>query len=153
MDRRRYLAACLGGAVGLSGCLGSLEGETDDSPDVDGAEPEFQPGTAGELELEANGVVGLSVSAPGDTGFAGLDDAPVELDLGRGSPTPSPDRQLDSFPPVWLWDDRTDVEIRLPVTVAEDAPPGEYPYGITVYGDDDREDSNRFEFSITVLES
>ncbi|WP_293028680.1 hypothetical protein [Natronococcus sp.] len=121
MDRRRYLVACLGGAAGLSGCLGSLEGETDDGPDVNGAEPEFQPGTEGELELEANGVVGLGVNAPGDTGFAGLDDAPVELDL--------------------------------PVTVATDAPSGEYPYGITVYGDDDREDPDRFELSITVLES
>lgn len=159
MNRRKFmLVAGATGLVGTSGCLTSaLPGDnnsgggtvTDDSsnsePTVDGEEPELTPGAETTLTVTANNITDLH--------FSELPDREViEFDLDSDHVSPAPEAIDQSYPPHWSWSSRTSVTVDAPVTVADDAEPGEYPYEVTVLTDNDKSTEMAEEFVITVVE-
>lgn len=99
--------------------------ETDDSstgePAIDGDEPELASGEATTVTVEASNITDLY--------FSGLPNGEViEFDVNSASVSPPPDVSADSYPPRWSWSSRTSVTVEVPVTVADNAKPGEYPY-------------------------
>jgi hypothetical protein len=61
----------------------------------------------------------------------------IEVELDDENLSPHPDLVLTSYPPGWGWDSPTDVEMQLPIAVAPDASPGEYPLTISASGPGD----------------
>lgn len=126
MHRRRYLEL---GAVGLTtvvaGCTadgsGSPTATQPDSPRVTGEEPTLAPGASTQVRVAATEVTGLHLGVP-------LDEDDVEFLVNRADVSPAPDRQLDSYPPKWKWDQCVDAEAVVSLAVADDAEPGEYTY-------------------------
>jgi len=151
MYRRTFLAAGSANVLfGVSGCIGADDEAW--SPDVTGNEPELDPGDETIVQIEASPVSGVQVTPNGDTG-SGLGDALVELDIGNATKSPRPDAQQDSFPPTWLWDSQTSVEVEVPVQIADNAESGEYPYEVTVQEQASGGQSDTFEFTISVVDN
>ena len=142
MNRRRFAAALLAaGTVPLAGCAG--DGAWD--PTVDGGTPTLSPGEEATVTVRASDVGGFSFHPPPDGITIGWTDS--ERDV-----SPSPDSGADSAPPRWFWSRRTDVTVEVPIGVAETAAPGEYQYGVTVFPDEDSEQSVDKSFEITVTD-
>jgi hypothetical protein len=119
MNRRELLLRV--GAVGtvaVSGCLGS---QSRDQLAVEGAAPTLSPGE--------DAVIVATVSNADRVSFSRLPDGQIEATDTDVSP--SPDRQFDSFPPGWVWDNpQPSIEATLSVSTASDAQTSEYDYGL-----------------------
>lgn len=160
MDRRQFLGAGVGSTVvGVSGCLGSSEADTDSgwSPEVEAKEPHLTKGDEEEIVVEATGIQGLHISPEGETEVYMTDEEGELLEadetvvIDPHSPAPGPDAQMDSYPPIWMWESKSSVEATVSIHVLEEAEAGEYPYAVIVDEQMHSEgESERFEFSITV---
>lgn len=83
------------------------------------------------------------------------EEAPVKLDLTRATVSPSPSSVVDSYPPYWDWRiPKQSVSVAVPVSVPEDADPGEYQYAVLAYDFPNRgpEASVSETFAITVVD-
>ncbi|WP_430505359.1 hypothetical protein [Haloparvum sp. PAK95] len=152
MQRRRYLKL---GAVGLTtaaaGCTADGGGPSTATPTgtdpersrVTGEEPTLAPGEYTQVRVSATQVTGLHLGVP-------IDEDAVEFSISGADVSPTPDRQLDSYPPKWQWDQCVDAEAVVSLTVADDAEAGEYTYSVaaTLCGTD-RDDVER-ESTVTV---
>ncbi|WP_416839204.1 hypothetical protein [Haloferax sp. DFSO52] len=151
MNRRELLAGiCLAASGVASGCLGSRPSCTDGNwpPPVAVEEPSVSPGESTVFEITVTGITAFRFDTRLYT--CGATDAPVRFgDLEKRPPI---DAQADSCPPIWLWDDCTDVTLRVPVHVASDADAGVYDYGFHVAEDIDGRNEHDFEYSVTVSE-
>ena len=153
MNRREFLTetgTCLAVAGFASGCLGSRPSCTDENwpPAVDVEEPSVQPGSTEVFVVSVSGITAFRFDTRLYT--CGTTDAPVRF--GDVEKRPPVDRQADSCPPIWLWDDCTAVALRVPVHVASDADPGVYDYGFHVAEHVDERNDFDFEYSVTVSE-
>lgn len=153
MNRRRFLQGIVGPlSVGTAGCLGSSEESADCtdkwSPDVTADEPTLAPGDETTIRVEVTNVVGLYFAQ------VPLHDDALDVDVASASVSPSPDETADSYPPKWYWSECTNVEVVVPVRIAEQAKPEEYGYtvGILQSRDGSGETQER-EFTITIADS
>ncbi|SDR35856.1 COG1361 family protein [Natronobacterium texcoconense] len=140
MKRRPLLGLAIGTTASLSGCLGRIR-----PPEVIGDEPTLSPGEEATLSIEARSARGLR--------FEELpDETHAVLEIGDAEIEPSPSRIAESYPPDWYWRfARWSVEVRVPIRIPPDSPPGEYQYAVTVTATDDiRSDATTEEFSILV---
>lgn len=162
-ERRRILEWIAGaGLVGTAGCLGqvtgTIKGNEEWTPEVQGDEPELSPGAATTITIQAGPIQTLEVNPIGETGIYGEHQQPdglVELDYFDISIKPSPFGSLDSIPPVWHWTSPVDARVTLGVQVAGNAPPGDYPYSVNITkGDEVPQDGERktVEFVMTVAQ-
>lgn len=120
MHRHDFLRGLCGiGAIGVAGCLGS---RSRDGLAVEGTAPTLAPGADGEI---------VAVAYEADqVAFTGTITDPIEI--VEVDVSPSPDSQLDSFPPIWLWNEpQSSVEATARVSVPADADVGEYAYGVS----------------------
>lgn len=85
----------------------------------------------------------------GDLYHCGADNGPVRF--GNIGITRGPDRQADSCPPVWLWEECQTIRLRIPVEAASDAEAGEDEFGFSV--SDGRAGGRSSEFVATVTVS
>jgi hypothetical protein len=118
---RRELLRCSGavGALVLAGCVGE---HSRDQLAVEGSAPTLEPG--------GDAVISARVYAADRVAFSPL--AADRIEMTGTDVSPSPDRQADSFPPIWFWDDpQQSIEATLDVSVASDADTGAYTYGVT----------------------
>ena len=99
-------------------------------PTVHAEDVEVAPGRKTTFDIRVEPV--STFRFDGDLYSCGRSDAPVRF--GDVSTDPPPDRQADSCPPYWLWDECLSVILTVPVEVAPDAEPGEYEYGFSVSG-------------------
>lgn len=113
------------------------------SPTVEASEITLTPGGNGPERIETQRIAGLRIWRP--------DPDHVDMDVGRAELSRDPDWQLDSYPPIWHWSECISLDVEIPVKVAENAEPGRYTYGVTVYNGG--RESIRSEFAIRVSES
>ena len=131
MIRRTFLTtSSIALLAGGAGCLGqpsdSGSKQNDWSPKISGSEPELEPGETTTLSVEATDIGGLFFSStPGSD--------VLEFDFDITDVSPHPEGRYVMHPPAWSWDARTSVELNVPVTVADDAVPGEYHYEVNVF--------------------
>jgi len=115
MDRRQYLACGLGGLSAVTaGCLtvvGSADCSDPWDPGVEAEEPTLARGESDSIRVEVERVTRLSLDVPE---FHGEN---VDVDVADASVTPSPDGQLDTYPPSWSWEECTGA-IVVPLEVA-----------------------------------
>ncbi len=78
----------------------------------------------------------------------GQRDAPVQF--GDVRIDPAPDRQADSCPPSWIWDECSSITLHVPVEAAPAADPDTYEYGFSV---SDRGESPPREYTSTITVS
>lgn len=152
MNRRAFLAAAAPTLSGLlSGCLGGTPSCSDDGrwpPSVEVEDLVVQPGGFDVLDIEVPGITGFQFDTRlyhcGDT------DAPVRF--GDVETSPEIDAQMDSCPPIWTWDDCSNVTVHAPVRVSADASPGEYEYGFRILETVGERNTYEYEDAITVAE-
>ena len=153
MNRRRFLQGLVAPlSVGTVGCLGSSEESADCtdewSPDVTADEPTLAPGDETTVRVEVTNVVGLHFEQ------VLLHDDAIDVNVMNASVSPAPDRSMDSYPPKWYWSECTNVDVVVPVRVAEQAEPGEYGYTVRIFQSRDGSGETRDrEFTITVADS
>ena len=134
MNRRRLLKAG-GGVLGLGGLgtVGYIElnnAEVQSTGDIS-----LSPGGSGVFTIHWSSVTGMSVRSVNDQGL--MDSELIKVELSDDILSPPPDSKFLSYPPGWIWDSPTEVEMQLPIEVAPDAPPGEYPLTISASGPGD----------------
>lgn len=153
MNRRQFLAGTVPTAsVALGGCLGSNPSCTDEDswpPDVQVEELELSAGDSDVFEIQVDGITGFSFDSR--LYSCGTTDAPVRF--GDTDVAPGIDAQLDSCPPIWIWDDCTSVKIDVPIHIAPDAETGTYEYGFSVRETIGDRNSQDYEYAISVTES
>lgn len=70
----------------------------------------------------------------------------IEFDFAEAALTPAPAFTYAMQPPFWRWDSRSDIELEIPITVADDTRPQEYRYGVRVIANDpDSESADEIE--------
>ena len=152
MKRRQFLAGTVPTAsVVLGGCLGSspsCSGEDNWPPNVQVEELELTPGDSKSFEIQVNGITGFSFDS---RLYSCGTDSPVRF--GDVDTSPAIDAQLDSCPPIWIWDDCTRVTVDVPVQVDLDAKTGTYEYGFSVRETIGDRNSHDYEYAITVTEN
>lgn len=135
MDRRTFVSVVgTTGLFGASGCLGTTnlgdplsenrKTSSKAKPSVDGEQPELSPGTDTTITIKASPITALHFSEIPER-------AQIEFDVAHDTVSPRPDRAAESYPPQWFWSTPTAVTVDTPVSVAPDAEPGAYSYGIT----------------------
>jgi len=136
MDRRELLLQLgAGGTLVVSGCLG---GQSRGQLAVEGSAPTLSPND--------DAVIVATVYNADRVSFSRLPDDQIEATDTDVSP--SPDTQYDSFPPEWVWHGpQSAVEATLDVSVASDADPGAYVYGVSAANGDKAVDA---EFAVSV---
>ena len=112
-------AGCLGVADTSGDCTGELV------PNATAEEPTLSPGESTTLRVEAENVSRMQLRLP--------ETEEVEFELTDASHSPSLGGQMDSYPPIWLWGECTDVETTVPVSAAADAEPGTYNYSVRAW--------------------
>lgn len=132
MNRRQFLT---GGAASvpvlLAGCLTSSQSDSGPgngctgewAPTVDADEPTLSPGEDTTLRVAVTGVHGLQLRLP-------IHDDEDPLEFGDESITPAPDRTADMSPPIWNWEDCSDVTVTVPVQALPGAEPAEIGYTV-----------------------
>lgn len=162
MNRRTFLVATVpAGVAGISGCLTDLPpsddrsedgtGSTDSGgwdPTISGETPELAPGAETTITVEADPVGGFRFSAIPEE-----DGVEIATSLDAVSVSPSPDSGEDVYPPRWFWSSPTSATVEAPVSVADDAATGEYPYEVTVFAEEYSEESRSETFAVTVTGS
>lgn len=112
-------------------------------------ELELTPGDSDIFEIQVDGITGFSFDSR--LYSCGTTDAPVRF--GDVDTSPAIDAQLDSCPPIWIWDDCTRVTVDVPVHIAPDAEPGTYEYGFSVRETIGDRNSHDYEYAISVTEN
>jgi len=129
MDRRGY-ATRVGSlaAVALAGCLRADGGG---GPVVEGSDVTLAPGERASVTVRAENVDRLRF------GVSFLDSDAVTAE--SFDVTPSPDAVMESFPPVWSWNDpQSSVEATMVLRASADAPDVTVSYDVTAaLGDDE----------------
>lgn len=152
MNRRRWIALTAAGlGTAIAGCTAGGDGSptasaTASDPEserITGEEPTLDPGESIRLRVTATSVTGLHLGVP-------LDEDDVDFSANDAAVSPTPDRQLDSYPPQWRWDQCVDVAVEVPVAVAADARPGEYTYSVTARPCETDRDQIDHEFTVIV---
>jgi hypothetical protein len=153
MNRRQFLTGAVTHVpIASTGCLtdnasdDEWEGCTGEwSPGVEADEPTLAAGEEATVRIVVENVTGLSLQIP-------IHNDDLEINVGEASVSPPPDRSLDTYPPKWQWSECTNVEVVVPVRVAEDSPPGENGYTVQVSEavQDGDGDSMEREFTIIV---
>ncbi|WP_224338270.1 hypothetical protein [Haloprofundus halobius] len=112
-------------------------------------EVELTPGDSEVFEIQVDGITSFQF----DTRLypCGTTDAPVRF--GDIDTSPAIDSQLDSCPPIWLWDDCTRVTVDVPIHIAPDAETGTYEYGFQIEEDIGERNSQDYQYAITVTEN
>lgn len=137
MERRQYLLAC-GAAVGTvtGGCL--TETRQRDGLSLEGTAPTLTPGTDVVISATAYNADYFRFWPPDF-----VPTTEIEVDV-----SPSPDEQLDSWPPVWIWDTpQPTVDGKLTLPVPSDQALGDYEYGVSAFNGQKR---LRADFTIKV---
>lgn len=153
MNRRQILqGSILPLTIPMVGCLTSGDNEADCTdpwtPSVEADEPTLSPGDETTIQIEAKNVSGFYLTE------VPPDEADLEIDVARASVSPTPDQTADSYPPQWYWSECTNVEVVIPVRVAEEAEPREHVYTVRlVQSRDGTGDSRERQITITVSDS
>ncbi len=107
----------------LAGCSTPRAAPTEPvvAPDVT-----LEPGETKSVTVEARNVTSVRVATV--TG-------PVSFDYANVTTDPPNDLTLQSYPPIWMWEERRDaVTVTLPVTARANATAGEYEYSVDTSG-------------------
>ena len=126
MNRRGYLAGGMLGLVGATAFAGCQAPRADGGgdPAVDGSAVTLAPGETVSVTVTARNVDRLSFGVP----FLDSEALTVEsFDV-----SPAADATLESYPPVWTWENaRSSVEATMTVRADDDAAPTTTSYGVT----------------------
>jgi hypothetical protein len=173
MKRRSVLAAFGVGVSGVAGCSTAPAGQTEatktGSPTPDTSTTDHRTSCGDETWNPSVAVDDVAL-APGERATFDVHVGPIasfnfERDLyscGTSDPPvqfgdvdiePDPDRQADSCPPYWIWDECTTVQLGVPVEASADAEPGEYEYGFSLSDGGDDGDSSAYRETVVVSES
>lgn len=153
MNRRRFLMATITTPPIYSGCLSTAQGgrsgggdgcKGDWNPTVDADEPHLSPGQDTTLHVAISNVMGLALLIP-------IHDDEDGLEFGDETISPPPDRQADTSPPQWFWEECTGVTVEVPVRVNQDAKPASISYTVhLVQSLDGSGESTDREYTITI---
>lgn len=117
--KRRTILAASGGAM-AAGSIGTLGYSRLYGARVSSAtDAALSPGEEGTLTITWEGVRSISYENRPDSGEVDIAIDDVVL-------SPPPDEIAASFPPVYLWESTTTVEMDIPVSVTAGARPGDY---------------------------
>lgn len=136
MDRRTLLRRV--GAIGAATVAGCVGESGQDGLAVEGTAPTVRLGETVAVVARVANATRVQFSMP----------AGDQLDASGADVSPSPDMQMDSFPPIWTWETpQSAIEATLTVETTADATPSEYTYGVRAANEEKRMEA---EFVITI---